>query len=116
MPQTQATALDRFNDALRNIDERLQELRENLEDRRKRFEGEIRDRAEKIETELRKNSLYRRVDQARKDLEEQATRARSQVYQAFGLATKSEVDKLHRKLNAVSRKVNELAKEHAVEL
>jgi hypothetical protein len=34
----------------------------------------------------------------------------------IGIASKSEVDKINRKLHAISKKLNELAKEQAVEL
>ncbi len=102
---------DRFNETLRNLDEEIQDLRGRLEKGRKRFEGEVRKRADRVRTELRKSEVYRRAEQLRKDVEEQIDRGRAQVYDVFGLATKSEVDRLSRKVSQLQRKLNELAKD-----
>ncbi len=38
---------------------------------------------------------------------------RAQIYDAVGIASKSEIDKLHRKLNTITRKLNEISRDQA---
>ncbi len=116
MAQTSANAFDRFNDALRGLDDQLQELRERFDERRDTLRAEIRKQATRIETQLRKSALYRRAEEVGKELTEQVDQARTQLYDVIGVASKSEVDKINRKLSAISKKLNEIAKDQAVEL
>ena len=111
MAEANANGFDRFNEALRNLDDQLQELRERFDDRRKKTEKRVREFRKDVETQLRKSPIYRRAERVRKDVEEQVESTRDQLYDAFGIASKSEVDKLNRKLSAISKKLNELAKE-----
>ncbi|MFQ5512801.1 MAG: hypothetical protein ACE5FG_00070 [Myxococcota bacterium] len=112
MAETQTTGFDRFNEALRNLDEQLHELRERFDDRRKRVEGEVRKRAERIQTDLRKSTVYKRAEEARRGLEDRVERARTQVFDAFGLATKADIARLNRKLTTISKKLSELTREN----
>ena len=108
---TESTAFDRFNEALRSLDDQIQDLREQFDDRRKGLEKDFRKRADDVQTQLRKNTVYKRAEQARKDWEGQIDKARTGVYDLFGLATKSDIDKLNKKLNTISRKLTDLSKE-----
>jgi vacuolar-type H+-ATPase subunit E/Vma4 len=116
MAQSSANAFDRFNDALRGLDDQLQELRERFDERRDTLRTSIRKQAQRIETQLRKSALYRRAEEVGKDLQEQVEQARSQLYDVVGIASKAEVDKINRKLSAISKKLNDLAKDQAVDL
>ncbi len=107
------TAFDRFNDALKSLDEQLQGIRDQFDDRRKEFETDLRKRADKVQIEVKKSALYQRAEKARKDVEDQVERARESVYDVFGIASKSDVDRLNRKLSSISRKLNDLAKDTA---
>jgi len=111
MAQTRASGFDRFNETLRSLDDQLQELRDRFDTRRKKVETELRKRRERIEEDLRESSVFQRADTVRKDVGERVERGRDQLYGVFGLASKAEVQKLNRKLNSISKKVNELAKE-----
>ena len=113
MADTEVSSFDRFNDALNSLDEQFQDLRERLDDRRKKVEKDLRDRADRIQTDLRKTAVYQRAEQTMKDLEGTVQKTRTQVYDAVGLASKADVDRLNRKLNTISKKVNELLKEQA---
>lgn len=108
----QTPAIDRLSEALRGLDDHVQDLRGRVSDRRRRLEGELRKRAGHLETQVRKSPLYRRAERARRDLESQIDRVRAGVYDAAGIASKTEVEKLNRKLNSISRRLNELAREH----
>jgi hypothetical protein len=116
MAHTRANAFDRFNDALRGLDDQLQELRERFDERRDTIRTEIKKQANRIEAQLRKSALYRRAEEVGKELGDQLDSARSQLYDVIGVASKSEVDKINRKLHAISKKLSELAKDQAVEL
>jgi uncharacterized protein YukE len=111
MAEVSTNGFDRFNEALRNLDDQLQELRERFDERRKKTEKRVKEFRKDVETQLRKSPLYRRAERIRKDVEEQVETTRNQVYDAVGIASKSEVEKLNRKLNAISKKLNELARE-----
>ena len=113
MAETQANGFDRFNDTLRGLDDQLQDLRDRIDDGRKRVENEFKKRADDARADFRKSVLYRRSEQALKDVEDAAERTRSQLFEALGLATKTDIDKLQRKLNTLSKKLNELTKERA---
>jgi uncharacterized protein YukE len=102
---------DRFNEALRNLDEEIQEVRERFEQRRERIGSDLRNRADRVREEIQSSELYRRADKLRRDVEHQFDRGRQQVYETFGLATKADVDRLNRKLNQIARKLNEITKE-----
>lgn len=126
MPQSHTRHLDRFNEALRSIDEQVQEVRERFESQRRSFEKDIRKRAERLEDQLRHSSLYKRAGQLdgqiresawykrgeriAKDVEGQVEQGRERIFEAFGIASSAEIERIHKKLNAISRKLNELAK------
>ena len=116
MSQPSTSGFDRFNDALRNLDEQLQELRDRFEDNGRRFRDEFRKRTDRLDSQLRKSPLYRRADRVRKDIEGQVERTREQVYDAIGLASKSEIEKINKKLSTISKKLNDLAKEQTADL
>lgn len=116
MAHASTSAFDRFNDALRNLDDQIQELRERLGERRKSFRAELRKQTGRIEQTLRKSALYRRAEQAGKDLQEQVEQSRETIFGAFGIASKAEVEKLNRKLAHISKRLNDIAKDQAAEL
>ncbi len=112
MAETRASGFDRFNDALRGLDDQLQDLRDRFDGRRKQVETELRKRRDQVREELRGNGVYQRAERVRKGLEERVERGRDQIYDAFGLASKAEIQRINRKLSTISKKVNDLAKEH----
>ena len=48
--------------------------------------------------------------QARKNVEDRVERGREQIYDVFGLASKAELQRINRKLNLISKKLNELTR------
>ncbi len=116
MAHANTGAFDRFNDALRNLDDQIQELRERMDERRKTFRAELRKQTGRIEQTLRKSSLFRRAEQAGKELSESVESSREQLFGAFGIASKAEVEKLNRKLAHLSKRLNDIAKDQTAEL
>ena len=93
MAHARSSGFDRFNDALKSLDEQLQDLRERFDHQRHRVEREVRKRAEKSFGEI-----GTRADEAR-----------SQIYDVFGIASKAEVEKLHKRLNKISKQIHDLS-------
>ncbi len=113
--QDRSNGFDRFNDALRGLDDQVQELRDRFDDQRRKVEDEFRKRSDDIQSRLRKTPFYKRARRVREEVEEQVERSRAQVYELIGLASRSELEKIDRKLNTLSRKLNELVKEREKE-
>jgi hypothetical protein len=109
MAQTRSNGFDRFNDALKSLDEQLQDLRERFDDQRKKLEKEVRKRAEKLTSRIQETDLYKRAESVRKDLEERVDSGRSQIYDVFGIASKHEIEKLNKRLNKISKQISELS-------
>jgi hypothetical protein len=111
MATAQANVFERFNDALREIDTQLGELRERLDRGRRGVESRMRDALEDGLRELRRTPVYRRTNQARKDLEAQLEQGRERIYGALGIASKDDVARIERRISTLSRKINELARD-----
>jgi len=109
MAQTRSSGFDRFNDALKSLDEQLQDLRERFDHQRRKVERDVRKRAEKLQTRVQESDLYKRAEGARKDLESRVESGRSQIYDVFGIASKHEIDKLNKRLNKISKQLTELS-------
>ena len=109
MAHARATGFDRFNDALKSLDEQLQDLRERFDHQRQRVEREVRKRANQLQDRIQDSDLYKRANQARKDIETRVDETRSQIYDVFGIASKSEVEKLHKRLNKISKQITDLS-------
>jgi polyhydroxyalkanoate synthesis regulator phasin len=109
MAQTRSTGFDRFNDALKSLDEQLQDLRERFDDQRGKLEREVKKRVVKIQSRLEESDLYKRADSARKDAQERFENTRSQIYDVFGIASKHEIEKLNKRLNKISKQISELS-------
>jgi hypothetical protein len=111
MAEASTNGFDRFNEALRNLDSQIQDLRDRFDEGRRDVEKRAKRFRKNLDTQLRKSPVYRRAERVRKDVEEQIEQSRDQFYEAFGIASKSDVDRLNRKLNTISKKLNELTKE-----
>jgi chromosome segregation ATPase len=115
MAHARTSGFDRFNDALKSLDEQLQDLRERFDHQRHRVEREVRKRAEQIQERLQESDIYKRAEKGYKDLGSRVDETRSQIYDVFGIASKSEVEKLHRRLNKISKQIHDLSEGRPVE-
>ena len=106
---TRTTSFDRFNDALKSLDEQLQDLRERFDHGRNRVEKEVRKRYERAAERIQETDLYKRAEKIRKDVESRVEEGRSQIYDVFGIASKHEIDKLHKRLNKISKQIHDLS-------
>ena len=78
---------DRLNDTWRELDEQLRDVRERFDEGRRRVE-----------------------DQWRKSREDLEGRVRAQLFETFGLASKSDVERLEEKLTALQKQLDDLAR------
>jgi hypothetical protein len=115
MATARADVFERFNEALRGIDAQLGELRGRIERGRKDVETRVREALEGSLRGLRRNPLYRRTEEARRELEAQVDQGRARIYGALGIASKDDVARIERRISTLSRKVNELARDASVE-
>lgn len=109
MASARTSGFDRFNDALKSLDEQLQDLRERFDHQRARVEREVRKRAEQIQERVQDSEIYKRAEQGYKDIGSRVEETRSQIYDVFGIASKSEVEKLHKRLNKISKQIHDLS-------
>ena len=121
-PETNSrSGFDRVSAAFRNLDDQIVEIRERLDQRRQRVEREVRKRTEEVtdqvtnefkkrQEQIEDTSLYKRLVNVREDVETELDKRRAQVYEVFGIASKDDVDKIHKKLKAISKKLDQLGK------
>jgi hypothetical protein len=109
MAHARSTGFDRFNDALKSLDEQLQDLRERFDHQRHRVEREVRKRAEQVQERIQDSDLYKRAERGYKEIGDRVEETRSQIYDVFGIASKAEIEKLNRRLNKISKQIHDLS-------
>ena len=109
MAHARSSGVARFNDALKSLDEQLQDLRERFDHQRQRVEREVRKRTTQLQERLQDSELYKRAEQGYKDIGSRVDETRSQIYDVFGIASKSEIEKLHKRLNKISKQIHDLS-------
>lgn len=100
--------LDRFQHAFDNVQDEIQRLRKDLRTRRRKLEREAEKRVKKLRSNVGKSDVVKRAETLRKDLRKQVDEGLDAALATFRIATKSDVRKIDRKLNAINRKLKEL--------
>lgn len=111
--------VDQFNEAFESVTDEVQRLQKQLRSRRKSFEREFSERRKKlekrtrkqvnkIESDFNKSPLGKRVKGLRGDVERQVEKGIDGVLGVFQIASKSDVQKLDRKIGQISRKLKEI--------
>ena len=119
---------DRVGDVYRTFDEGFQRIQKDLQVRRKTFEKQINTGRKSLErqinasrkdiekrtrqqvSELRKNPVVKRAISVRKDATKQIESRVGTVLGFFNIATRSDVERLERKLGQISRKLKQPAR------
>jgi chromosome segregation ATPase len=109
MATARSNGFERFNDALKSLDEQLQDLRERFDHQRQRVEREVRKRAEQLQERVQETELFKRAEQGYKDIGSRVEETRSQIYDVFGIASKAEIEKLNKRLNKISKQITDLS-------
>jgi hypothetical protein len=111
--------VDRINEAFRSIDEEFQRVQKDLNGRRetieKRFtkrrksiEKQSRTEVNRLRSEFRKNSLVKRAESLRKDLNKQLESNMDNLLGLFQIASKTDMGRIDRKLTALGRRIKEI--------
>ena len=77
------------------------------------MEKDTQKRVKRFRTELKKSSLVKRAESFQKDATRQIENAFESVLGGMQIATRADVAKIDRKLNALSKKLRELEKQAA---
>jgi hypothetical protein len=111
--------VDRINEALRSIDGEFQRVQQDFSDRRESIEKQFTKSRKSIEkksrkevtrwrAEVRKNPLVKRAESIRKDVNKQLESGMDNFLGLFQIASKSDMGRIERKLNALGRRLKEI--------
>ncbi len=117
---------DRVSSAFERIPDEVQKVQREIQKRRKTFERQLaggrrdlekrtrdlekrtRRQVERLRTEFRRSPLTRRVDRLRTDAEKAIERSVDAVLGVLQIASKSDLDRIDKKLGQMSRKLKEM--------
>ena len=102
--------LDRLQAMFRSIEEEFEKLQQRVNDRADEFSKETQRRVDRMGKELRKSPLYKRAESFRKEANKQLEKNVDSVLGALNIATRSDIKKLERKVNQLSKKLKEMEK------
>jgi len=107
--------IDRFREMFGTFESEFERVQKDLKARRRllerRFDAgrkDIEKRARKVRRDLRKNPTFKRLDALRREATRQLEQGAGAVLSALQIASKSDVQRIDRKLNQLGRKLKEL--------
>ena len=107
-------SVDRINGEFERVQKRIRAQRRSFEkqiaDSRKSFEKRTRKQAKRFRSELRKSPTVKRAQRLQRQASRRVEDAVDRVLGIFQIASKSDVDRIDRKLNQISRKLKEIEK------
>ena len=117
--------VDRINEALRSIDGEFQRVQQDLSNRRqsiekqftknrKSIEKQSRKEVKRLRAEFRKSPLVKRAESLRKDVNKQLDSGMNDILSWFQIASKSDMGRINRKLNALGRRIKEIENDRQV--
>jgi hypothetical protein len=123
--------IDRFRDAFGSLEDEMERVQRQLRARRRKLEKQLNanrkdlekridsgrkgleKRAKKIQAEVRKNPAVKRFESIRKDAEKRLEAGAETVLSALQIASKSDVQRIDRKISQLNRKLKEMEKAKA---
>jgi dsDNA-specific endonuclease/ATPase MutS2 len=107
--------IDRFREMFGSFESEFERVQKDLKARRKllekRFDAGRKDfgkRARKVRKELRKNPTFKQLDNLRRDAARQIEQRAEGFLSALQIASKSDVQRIDRKLTQLTRKLKQL--------
>jgi len=107
--------VDRVQDALKNADKEFQRVQRRVKTQRRTIEKNFEKQAKSFEKQakkqidqIRKNDLVKRAETLSKDVQSQFETGVESVLSIFQIASKSDIQRVDRKLNRISKKLKEL--------
>ena len=119
MAEQMTSFADRFDTARERIDDEIQRVQREISTRRKRlerqlssgrktFEKQTRKQVKQIRGELRRNPLVRELERFQDGVGRQLEGAFETVLGAFQIASKSDVQRIDRKLTKLTKRLKEI--------
>lgn len=113
--------VDRFNEAVRQVDREIARLQKELRTRRRSLEKQVesgrkslerrtRREVRRLRDELEKSGLVKRAGELRAVAGDRLEQGADGVLAALGIASRQDLERLDRKLSHVNRKLKELEK------
>jgi len=117
--------VDQLRTAVRRVDRQFRRIQRQVESRRKQLEKEVATRRKAIEKqaqrqlarfqrEIQKRPLLKRAESLRAGATRQIERGVAGFLEALPIATKSELERVDRKIAGLSRKLRELEKAQGI--
>ncbi len=111
--------VDRFNQAYESLDREFQRFQKQFQSRRKSFEKQVtssrksiekrtRKQVNQLRNDLRKNSLVKRARSLQTDAVKQIEHGVDNLLGALQIASKSDLQRVDRKLGQISKKLKDL--------
>ena len=102
--------VDRFQAAFQSIDEEVQRLQKRFRSRRRTLEKRTQKQFDRLFGELRKIPVVKRADSLRADAAKQLGNGIGSVLGVFRIASKTDIDRIDRRLSQLNRKLREFEK------
>jgi gas vesicle protein len=107
--------VDRFQDALKSVDKEIQRFQREVRSRRKTLERSLETRRKSLEKQaqkqikaLRENDIVKRVETLGSDVQQQIGSRVESVLSIFQIASKSDIERVDRKIERLTKKLKEL--------
>jgi len=114
-------SVDQVREAVRRVDQGFRRIQKQVETRRRRLAKEVTTRRHllekraqrelgRIQKQLQKQPIVKRAEAFRADASERIERGVSTFLDVLPIATKSDVERIDRKVSALGRKLKEMEK------
>ena len=115
--------VDQIRQAVRRADREFKKIQKQVDARRRRLAKEVTARRhtiekraqkelERLQKQIQRQPLVKRAEALRADAQERLGRGVSSILDALPIATRSEVERIDRKVSALGRKLKEMEKTH----
>ena len=113
--------VDQIRDAVRRADRELKKIQKRVETRRRSLAKQVTSRRRTIEKraqkeldrlqkQIQRQPLVKRAEALRADAQERIERGVSTILGSLPIATRSEIERIDRKVSALGRKLKEIEK------
>ena len=114
-------SVDQVREAVRRVDQGFRRIQKQVETRRRRLAKEVTSRRHsfekraqrefgRIQKQIQKQPIVKRAEALRADASERIERGVSTFLDVLPIATKSDVERIDRKVSALGRKLKEIEK------
>jgi hypothetical protein len=101
----------RVRSGRKDFEKNTQKFQKRVETRRKDWEKQTEKRVKRVQDELRKYSLFQQLEEIADDASKRLEEGMDSLLSGLQIATRSDIQKLDKKLNTISRKLKTLEKE-----